>query len=57
MRKVSITVDVERDCPPKLQTFLGIKRGLPKLLELFRREEIPATFCYWGNCRVFPFDD
>jgi len=44
MRKVSITVDVERDCPPKLQTFLGIKRGLPKLLELFRREEIPATF-------------
>lgn len=38
-----ISVDIEQDCPPFLTSYLGIERGLPKLLDLFKQEAIKAT--------------
>jgi peptidoglycan/xylan/chitin deacetylase (PgdA/CDA1 family) len=52
---VSITVDLEQDCPPFLSSFRGIEQGLPLLLDLFRTEGISATFFATGEIgRKFP---
>jgi peptidoglycan/xylan/chitin deacetylase (PgdA/CDA1 family) len=52
---VILTVDVEQDCPPFLNTWRGIDRGLPALLDLLDRERVPATFFTTGQvARRFP---
>jgi peptidoglycan/xylan/chitin deacetylase (PgdA/CDA1 family) len=48
MQRVSITVDVEQDCPPLLESMRGVEEGLPRLLELFKEERIRATFFATG---------
>lgn len=55
MRRVCLTVDVEQDAPPYLSTYRGVEEGLPKLLELFRQEGVPATFFCTGDvARRYP---
>ncbi len=55
MKRVSITIDVEQDCPPYLDTYEGIERGMPRLLELFKGEAVPATFFMTGDvARRYP---
>lgn len=48
MKNITITVDVEEDCPPMLITTRGMEEGLPKLLDLFKKEGIKATFFATG---------
>lgn len=53
--RVSITVDMEPDCPPFLWTWRGITEGMPKLLGLFARQGIPVTFFTTGEtARLYP---
>jgi peptidoglycan/xylan/chitin deacetylase (PgdA/CDA1 family) len=53
--EVCITIDVEHDCPPFLTTYRGIEHGMPRLLALFREENIPATFFTTGDvARRYP---
>ena len=50
VRRVSITVDFEPDCPPYLSsTFRGIEEGAPKLLELFARLGVRSTYFTTGE--------
>ena len=50
MRRVSITVDFEPDCPPYLSsTFRGIEEGAPQLLELFAGSGVRATYFTTGE--------
>ncbi|NOZ82706.1 MAG: polysaccharide deacetylase family protein [Euryarchaeota archaeon] len=44
MRRLALTVDVEQDCPPVLQSMRGVEEGLPELLEMFAAEGVRATF-------------
>src|ERR1051325_790229 len=46
---VAFTVDLESDCPPFLQGYRGIERGLPPLLHLLAEKKIPATFFATGE--------
>jgi peptidoglycan-N-acetylglucosamine deacetylase len=46
---VAFTVDLEPDCPPFLSGFRGVEHGLPALLDLLARLEIPATFFTTGE--------
>lgn len=46
---VCITVDMEPDCPPFLQGWRGMAEGAPKLLDLFEREGIVATYFTTGE--------
>lgn len=48
MRNITITIDVEEDCPPMLTSTRGMEEGLPKLLDLFEKEGIRATFFVTG---------
>ena len=48
MKNITITVDVEEDCPPMLTSTRGMEEGLPKLLDLFKNEGIKATFFVTG---------
>ena len=48
MKNITITVDVEEDCPPMLTSTRGMEEGLPRLLDLFKKEEIRATFFVTG---------
>lgn len=48
MKNITITVDVEEDCPPMLTSTRGMEEGMPKLLELFKKEGIKATFFVTG---------
>lgn len=48
MKNITITIDVEEDCPPMLTTTRGMEEGLPKLLDLFKKERIKATFFVTG---------
>lgn len=44
MLEVSLGIDVEPDCPPYLATqYRGIEQGLPKVLDLLRREDVAVT--------------
>ncbi|MFO1520316.1 MAG: polysaccharide deacetylase family protein [bacterium] len=47
--KVSLTIDVEQDCPPFFDTYRGIEEGLPRLLALLEEEKVPATFFTTGD--------
>jgi len=49
MRKVALAIDVEQDVPPYLNTWRGIEKGLPLLLDLLSRHDIPATFFVTGK--------
>ncbi len=50
MKRVSITVDFEPDCPPYLSTtFRGIHEAAPKLLRLFADTGIRATYFTTGQ--------
>lgn len=46
--KVYLTIDVEPDCPPYLWTWRGMEEGMPRLLELLDREQVPVTFFVTG---------
>lgn len=46
---VYLTVDVEPDCPPFLWTWRGIEEGMPRLLDVFREENVPGTFFSTGQ--------
>ncbi|AKB75916.1 Polysaccharide deacetylase [Methanosarcina lacustris Z-7289] len=48
MKNITITVDVEEDCPPMLTSTRGMEEGMPKLLQLFKKEGIKATFFVTG---------
>jgi peptidoglycan/xylan/chitin deacetylase (PgdA/CDA1 family) len=48
--RVSITVDLEPDCPPYLSsTFRGIEEGAPALLRLFEETGVRATYFTTGE--------
>ncbi len=44
-----ISVDVEQDCPPFLDSMRGVEEGLPRLLAMFAAEGILATFFSTGR--------
>lgn len=53
--QVCLTVDVEPDCPPFLETFHGIEQGLPALLALFAEARVRGTFFVTGQvARHYP---
>jgi peptidoglycan/xylan/chitin deacetylase (PgdA/CDA1 family) len=43
-REIYITVDVEPDCPPFLNTRRGITEGMDRVLSLFASKSVKATF-------------
>jgi peptidoglycan/xylan/chitin deacetylase (PgdA/CDA1 family) len=47
--RVCLTVDLEPDCPPYLWTWRGVTEGAPRLLDLFAREHVPATYFVTGD--------
>ncbi len=49
MKSIVISVDVEQDCPPFLDSRHGVEQGLPQLFELFKKEGIKATFFTTGQ--------
>jgi len=50
VRRLSITVDFEPDCPPYLSsTFRGIEKGAPALLSLFGELGVRATYFATGE--------
>ncbi len=52
---VYFTVDVEEDCPPFLNTWRGIERGMPRLLDVLSEEGVPATLFTTGEvARRYP---
>jgi peptidoglycan/xylan/chitin deacetylase (PgdA/CDA1 family) len=52
---VSITFDVEHDCPPYLTTTRGMEEGLPKLLDLMAEKRVKATFFFTAEmAKRFP---
>ncbi len=46
---VHLSVDVEGDCPPYLDTWRGLEEGIPRLLDLFAAEGVTATFFTTGE--------
>lgn len=53
--RTAITIDLEHDCPPFLTTYRGVEEGVPRLLELFAAEAVPATFFCTGDvARRYP---
>ena len=52
---VDLTVDMEQDCPPYLNTWRGMEEGAPPLLELVAEEHVPSTFFTTGQAaRRYP---
>nr|WP_206205789.1 polysaccharide deacetylase family protein [Thermococcus sp. Bubb.Bath] len=43
---VSLTFDVEQDCPPYLNTTKGMEEGLPKILNLLEEKGVRGTFFF-----------
>lgn len=53
--RVFLTIDVEQDCPPFRDTYRGITEGMPILLDLLAKKDVPATFFTTGDvARRFP---
>ena len=53
--KICLSVDVEEDCPPYLNTHRGVNEGLVRLLELFEAEGVKGTFFVTGEiARTYP---
>lgn len=46
---VIFTVDTEQDLPPYLKTYKGMEEGIPKLLDLFEKYNVKATFFVVGE--------
>ncbi|WP_365942328.1 polysaccharide deacetylase family protein [Thermococcus sp.] len=52
---VSLTFDVEQDCPPYLNTTRGMEEGLPKILDLLNEKNVKATFFFTAEmARKYP---
>lgn len=52
---VCMTVDMEQDCPPFMDTYRGITEATVPLLDLLAEERVPATFFVTGDvARRFP---
>jgi peptidoglycan/xylan/chitin deacetylase (PgdA/CDA1 family) len=52
---VCITIDMEHDCPPYLNSYTGVVQGLPKLLQLLHDYGVRGTFFTTGDvARRFP---
>lgn len=49
MKKIVLSVDVEQDCPPFLNSMRGIEEGLPCLLALFAETGVKSTFFTTGQ--------
>ena len=49
MPDIAFTVDVEQDIPSNLSTWRGVEEGLPLLLDLLSKHEVPATFFVTGQ--------
>jgi peptidoglycan-N-acetylglucosamine deacetylase len=47
--QIFLTIDMEPDCPPYLNTFRGITEGTTPLLSLLQAEEVSATFFVTGQ--------
>jgi len=47
--RISLSVDVEHDCPPYLSSWRGMNEGLPRLLDLLRARGVHATFFCTGQ--------
>ncbi|MFX1364615.1 MAG: polysaccharide deacetylase family protein [Promethearchaeota archaeon] len=47
--KITLTFDIERDLPNVLDTYYGIKNGLPKILDLLDMYNIQGTFFFTGS--------
>ncbi|MCZ8313849.1 polysaccharide deacetylase family protein [Phreatobacter sp.] len=53
--RVALTVDMEPDCPPFLWTWRGVTEGAPRLIDLFRDEQVPVTWFTTGEtARLHP---
>ena len=53
--RVALTVDLEQDCPPYLDTYRGAEEGMPRLLALLREQGIAATVFTTGDvARRYP---
>src|SRR5437867_2604718 len=48
MARAYLTVDVEPDCPPYLETWRGIDEGMPKLRRLLDEEQVRTTMFVTG---------
>lgn len=52
---VSITFDVEHDCPPYLTSTRGMRDGLPRILDLLAEKKVRGTFFFTAEmARRFP---
>jgi hypothetical protein len=49
MQNIALTIDVEQDVPPYLNTWKGMEEGLPALLDLLSKHDIRATFFVTGQ--------
>jgi len=49
MHSLALTIDVEQDVPPFLNTWRGMQDGLPRLLALLSKHEVHATFFVTGQ--------
>ena len=47
--QIFLTIDMEPDCPPYLNTFRGITEGTMSLLSLLQTEDVQATFFVTGQ--------
>jgi len=53
--RVSLTFDVEQDCPPYLTTTRGMEEGLPKILDLLEEKNVRGTFFFTAQmARRYP---
>ena len=43
MPQIALTIDVEQDAPPFLNTWQGVEKGLPLMLEVLAKQDVPAT--------------
>jgi peptidoglycan/xylan/chitin deacetylase (PgdA/CDA1 family) len=52
---VSLTFDVEQDCPPYLNTTRWMEEGLPKVLDLLEEKGVKGTFFFTARmAREYP---
>src|SRR5216117_3860134 len=56
MIQVSLSIDVESDCPPYLATqYRGIEEGLPRLMDALDSAGVPTTcFCTGDVAERYP---
>ena len=47
--RAAVTFDVESDCPGVADSYLGVKKGLPRILRLLREMDLQATFFVTGR--------